>query len=361
MSATARAMIDPSPAIGQVTVDRAAMDGAATLIEGRACWQVAPCEAVLLGGASSRAAPCVDLLPALSPQGAFRVRMPLDLTCTALDTLHVRCVWATGESVEERLAPPRRIELDRLGREGDNGRHLRRRLDQRGLVKPRARALLDRFESLGDNCEFGIYARDRGAVSSRPSLFRFGGSSEFRSTPRAPAEGLSRAIASYFDGLDSASDLELAYHPDMNEWIVSSRRYGFLFHSGHLGETVQRDALLAQQARRLRLSVRAFAELAADPDIVFVRKSNGIETEADMLGHLDALRGLGPARLLWIDQAQDDDDRDRVTLYPDGLIRARIARFADYDNAGRPDHHAWDAVIETAWTVLEAVVAIQRF
>lgn len=41
-----------------------------------------------------------------------------------------------------------------------------------------------------------------------------------------------------------------------------------------------------------------------------------------------------------IDQARDDDDR--VRLYPDRPIRARIARFTG-----------------TAWTMLEAVVAIR--
>ena len=274
----------------------------------------------------------------------FRIETSLDLTSARLATLTCTQIRACGTMRDLGTPLVRRIDI------GDP-----QSLAGTAPIAPSDAEIARNFESLGDNCEFGVAMAEHGFT--RPSLFRFGGTSEFHAPQRLPPTLLAEAIASYFDGLAEGDDLDFRlYGP---EWIATSARYRFMAHTGVTDASLSKAELRRQHNRRMRLAVRNFVELAANPRTVFVRKSNGHETEADLRRLLEALRGLGEARLLWVTTASDEEPAGMISLLGDGLVKARISRFAPYADAGNPDRQAWRQVVANSWLVMEQVMNTQ--
>jgi hypothetical protein len=196
--------------------------------------------------------------------------------------------------------------------------------------------LVSRFESLGDNCEFGILQRCAGAET--PSLFRFNFTQ------------IDRLIA----GLDNRfADLAMPGHVRLdwdNEWMVKESRYGFSYHTFNADPYQDRARLLRQQTGWLRYMAAKFMEGLALGDRIYVRKgqSDSIQSATLLDRHL---RQHGPITLLWVTVADADHPAGTVEWMGEGFMRGWLQGFAPYIRATDLEPIGWMALLRRAWAL----------
>ncbi len=189
------------------------------------------------------------------------------------------------------------------------------------------RAMLARFESLGDNCEFGLVQRAVGV--DRLGLLRLAGARE----PGALAD----AIGNDFEGFADPDDLALSTFG--SEWIVSSRRYGFTFHTGVGTDAMTSGEILVAQSRTLVFMAQKLVEDIKGGEKIFLRRVDEGDVADGMRPIHQALRAKGDATLLWVTAATPEHAHARVECLGHGLFRAYHGELADYETAHlvRPD------------------------
>ncbi len=201
--------------------------------------------------------------------------------------------------------------------------------------------LATRFESLGDNCEFGLVQRRCGAEPL--SLLRF-------SNIELPQ--LLLALDAGFDGLGDRAGLELSLGPGPRpELVLFDRSYALTFHTfQHAGEQ-EEDLLLNQQAQRLAFLRRKLLEDLSVGEKIFVIRRNPPLTEAEALPVWTAIDRHGPGRLLWATLADEDHPPGTVEQAGPGLLRGYLGRLA-------PDADAHDMEFETWLEVCANALAL---
>lgn len=183
--------------------------------------------------------------------------------------------------------------------------------------------LMLQFESLGDNCEFGLLQRRCGAEPL--GLLRFS---------NIDLPNLTRGIETGLDGLADPARLELSLSSHQRpEFIVRNPNYRFTFHTfTYLGST-EAEQVLAKQARRLDFLVRKLMEDVQEGFKTFVCKGPDIWSAGDVRALHAALRRRGPCTLLWVGRADAEHPAGLVEEVSPGLLYGYIDRFAPYENA----------------------------
>jgi hypothetical protein len=207
----------------------------------------------------------------------------------------------------------------------------------RDLAAEADAALLGRFESLGDNCEFGLVQRH---FQVEPiSLMRWVSTDH----PRLLA-----GLRCRFAGLGDPAAAELQWREEPPEYKLRDRR----FMSSHtwvqtrLTDPADEKRLLVAGCARLRLLRRKLLDDIEQPRRIFVFKSSaGLPDTADARDLHAALRAIGPASLLVVRHAATPADIGRVDQPAEGLFIGHIDTF---DNA-RPSFAIWRTICaETA-------------
>jgi hypothetical protein len=152
------------------------------------------------------------------------------------------------------------------------------------VADPEALALLMRFESLGQNCEFGLVQRRFGAEPL--SLLRW--------TFVKPMT-LIRLLEARGAGMGEAENVELRTS-DWGEHMVHDRRFGISFHSFMTSALADPDAFLKKQAARLRWLRDKLVEDLEQAEKIFVYKPEAGTPPAHVQRILRAVRGYGAAR-----------------------------------------------------------------
>ncbi len=195
------------------------------------------------------------------------------------------------------------------------------------------------FEPLGVNCEFGMFQRRCGVEPL--GLLRFAGLTYI---------DLLRGLEAGFAGLDDVATLRCVKERAEWDWMVSSTRYGFQYHSFMRDAAIEPAVLLAGQSRVLRFRQQKLLDLLASGEKLFVVQAPQGLTTAQVLPLARILRGYGPGALLF---ATDRTERPAgsVEVVGPGLFlgsMAGIQRVAgDQEVAGR-DNWLSDAGM-TAW------------
>jgi len=186
------------------------------------------------------------------------------------------------------------------------------------------KALVEKFHSFGENCEFGFVQRQ---FSADPlDLFRFSSAS---------AEQIAAAIDDGFESFRKPENLSLTFDggyvgiyesglPELTVWIEP---YGFRFHGGGLPVGVRFDEVKAAQSQRLNLLARNLIDDLEDAERIFVYKS-ATATRAGVDRLHAALRRLGPNILLWVTLPEEGREPGSVEMLGEGLMRGTIDRFA---------------------------------
>jgi hypothetical protein len=202
-------------------------------------------------------------------------------------------------------------------------------------------ALFDLFQSLGDNCEFGLV--QSAFFANQLGLFKFASTT---------IEGLIAALRTRFDALTSADhiDIRIRTHGPQDEWRefwVMSKAYGIGFHAGRAA-VVDPDKLENIEIRRLGLLTRMFIEDMEEAEKIFIYKSNLNVARESIEELLVSMRAYGPVTLLWVTVETHDRAAGFVEEISEGLLRGYIDRFAPYEDVNAYSAEVWKTICGNA-------------
>lgn len=195
-----------------------------------------------------------------------------------------------------------------------------------------------KFESLGENCEFGLFQR---RCDAEPlGLLRF--SSTFM-------RNLIRGIESGFAELGEIDDIDPRLEGgDRKEYMIHEKKYGLVYHTfvyeGQRSIWLMRE----QESARLKFLRRKFMEELEASEKIFVYKLSAGVSEEEILPLHMALRRYGKSTLLWVVPAERDRPAGTVEVVMPGLLKGYIDRFAPDDNAHDLSFEGWLRVCANA-------------
>ncbi|WP_336489407.1 hypothetical protein [Methylobacterium nigriterrae] len=195
--------------------------------------------------------------------------------------------------------------------------------------------VLSRFESLGDNCEFGFVQRHYGLEQS--GLLRWA---------IVQPDELAAALHKKFADLYELANLAPAW-----DTMVVDRRYGLQFNSKIVSHMVdgrrefvagsdERAAIHADEARKLEMLRDRLIQHLDCAGRIFVYKRNAGVTEPAAAALSTAIASYNPANVLLV---VDVDGREpgSVRRVSENWLQGSIDRFAPYERAGDVSHECW--------------------
>ena len=213
------------------------------------------------------------------------------------------------------------------------------------LLKP---DLLTRFESVGDNCEFGFVQRFHGAEPS--SLFRWA---------TAPIEGVIAGLKDQWE--------HIFLDENMRPWAYDMAwddRYRCAFHGeircapndeGHMQfamEGEERQRALAADRSKIRFLRDKTLKCLRDEDKIYVVKANAGLTIEQIFELKAALDLYGDHKLLAVVQ-KDQIEWEGLTLVAPNLKVATISQLASYSQVELAAYGEWtnllQAAVDTPW------------
>ena len=194
------------------------------------------------------------------------------------------------------------------------------------------------FESVGENCEFGLVQR---ACEAEPlGLFRF--SSTFL---RPLIHGLDNG----FEGLGKPENVDPRLEGEApREFMIHERAYGLVYHSFVYEGDRSADVMREQEAVRLKFLRGKFMEELQRAEKIFVYKRNTPIPEEEILPLCLAVRRHGDNTLLWVVPAERDRPPGTMEVMMPGLLKGYIDRFAPEDNAHDFSFDGWMRVCANA-------------
>jgi hypothetical protein len=203
--------------------------------------------------------------------------------------------------------------------------------------------LVMQFESLGENCEFGLVQR---RCDAEPlGLLRF--SSTF-------LRDLIRGLDTGFDEIGDPEELDtrLEGSSDPKEYMIYEKRYGLLYHTFVMEGQRSVWLLKEQEATRLKFLQRKFMEELEAHEKIFVYKRNDTVASEEILALFMALNRYGPNTLLWVLPAETEQQVGTVEVLTDGLLKGYVDRFAPGENAHDISLDAWLRVCMNAYRLM---------
>ena len=202
--------------------------------------------------------------------------------------------------------------------------------------------LIQQFESLGRDCEFGLFQKWLGAEPN--DLFRFS-----NPTPQA----LIQLIGTDFAGFGEQSFVELDEQRPRREWFVVDQPTGISRHTrifeGDMPEqTVRKTAVT--WTRLLR--AKALRDLAGGQKIYVIKTSQADLDPASVFALARAIRSKGPGWLLWVEAGTPVG---HCEIEFDGLLRARIDRLCVRSDENNFSLAGWLQVLCAAWNMVQWV------
>lgn len=203
------------------------------------------------------------------------------------------------------------------------------------------RATMLRFESLGENCEFGLAQRAAGAEPL--GLMRFASTNLQR---------LLVALDNGFDGLGVPDKLVVEVSENGREYMVADRVYGLHYHAWVKTGEMSAEDVHRREVRRMPFLIRKLSEDLETGHKIFVRKERGGELDSIVYPLLPALRRWGPNTLLYVKLADAAHPPGLVERREPGLLIGYIERFAPGENAHDFLADQWLTLCHTAQTLV---------
>jgi hypothetical protein len=182
--------------------------------------------------------------------------------------------------------------------------------------------LMLQFESLGQNCEFGLVQR---ACQAEPlGLLRFS------STPLAQ---LLNALDARFDGMGMPENTKIAISSNGREFMVNDTRFGMVYHAWVNTGDMEPEDLQRREVRRVPFLIRKLIEDLELAEKTFVFKGMGPVAEEEVFPLAMAIRRYGPNTLLFVNLADEEHKAGTVEVRAPGFLVGYLDRFAPGDNA----------------------------
>ncbi len=194
------------------------------------------------------------------------------------------------------------------------------------------------FESLGDNCEFGLVQRRMGAEPL--GLLRF-------SYIELPL--LLRGLRTGFEGLGDADTVVVTIEGPDREFVVRESVYGMTYHTFQYEPQLGLDAVRQQQAARLNFLKRKLMEDVDACEKIFVLKRSPALRPEEVLPIYAVLNERARNWLLWVVPSDAGHPPGSVEILLPGLMRGYMDGFAPPENAHLLSLEKWTSVCEAAW------------
>lgn len=178
--------------------------------------------------------------------------------------------------------------------------------------------LLQQFEGLGENCDFGVVQRAAGIEPL--GLLRFGA---------CKAADMVELLRTRFQELTGAQDLWLdAVGPEREFW-VKSHHSSFTAHTNRFADKDDRDVVRALYIERTRyLSEKLINHLTKGRRLLVYKGESDMATIQSMVAQL---KSYGPNCLLWIRVADNAHLPGSVQQLSDGLMCGYVSRYGTYE------------------------------
>jgi tetratricopeptide (TPR) repeat protein len=197
------------------------------------------------------------------------------------------------------------------------------------------RDLVGRFDTLGENCEFGFVQRAMGAEPI--SLMRFAG---------MRWEEMVFALNSSFDGIDRPGNLMPIV--EAGAWDIRDLRYNIAYHTFQPVETTPKAQLMAKEARRLRWLADKLLDDLKNGDKAFVAWRVRAEDPPNIIPLLRAVRRHGNATVILVESGDGDPGVEEIAP---GFLRGRVGQ-VQTPHGHPPDIEGWLAMLGNAWLLL---------
>ena len=206
--------------------------------------------------------------------------------------------------------------------------------------------LMIAFESLGDNCEFGLVQRSCGAEPV--GLFRF--ASIFLPIEIRVSK-LVAALGRKLEGLGAAGTLTVYADGEAGrrEFLVREAVYNLMYHTGILEGEIQAAELQERETKRLGFLRRKLLEDLEVGAKIWVWKSLATYRPDQVHPLVDVLRSMGPNILLWVVEADEAHPAGTIERLDRDFIKGYIERFAPYDNAPDIRPASWFEVCQRTY------------
>lgn len=194
--------------------------------------------------------------------------------------------------------------------------------------------LVSKFESLGDNCEFGFVQRRSGIEPG--GLLRWA---------VAPPVSLVEAIENRFEDLYQFENV-VPFTPKM----VEDRKSRIKFHSAmastdgvfNLEPEQRRDIHQKEYEKIIYLRNKMISLLETGEKTFVYKRNSGVDTA--LVSRLSAaIASIGPSRLLYV--KADSGNAGTVEPVSDSLAIGYVERFAAYSTANDLDYESWIAML----------------
>jgi hypothetical protein len=202
------------------------------------------------------------------------------------------------------------------------------------------RALVLRFESIGDNCELGLVQRQAGEEPL--GLLRFAG---------APLRNLVRGLNARFANI--ADPTHIRINAEHGEYMVKLTKYDFTYHAHVLVGAMSPEALHQQQCRTIGFLVEKLIGDLEDPSKILVFRQNEPLLASDLADLRIALSAYGPSILLWVQEACTGHPPGSVEVADERMMVGYVRRLAERDSVPDLDFASWMQVLRRAhaiWT-----------
>jgi hypothetical protein len=195
--------------------------------------------------------------------------------------------------------------------------------------------LLMLFESLGDNCDFGVIQRSAGIEPF--GLFRF--------ATCKPAD-VAALLRTRFEGLGEPDDLWLDEVGPRREYWVKSHHTSFEAHTERYADGDVSEVVRSALIEKIRfLKTRLVRDLARGRRLCIWR---GPAHAAAIRDIATQLQNYAPTSLLWVKVADAAQVPGSVERISDALLHGYVSRYGDYDGGPRPPVEEWIRVCANA-------------
>jgi hypothetical protein len=199
-------------------------------------------------------------------------------------------------------------------------------------------AMMLNFESLGQNCEFGLVQRRCGAEPL--GLLRFSST---------PLPKLLNALDARFEGMGEAGSVSVELSSNGREYMISDRRFGFLYHAFVEAGAMSDEALHKREVRRVPFLARKLVEDLEAAEKIFVFKGMGAMEEEEVYPLALALRRYGKNTLLFVNLADGARRGGSVEARAPGFLVGYLDRFAPGEDATDLELAQWVHVCRAAY------------
>ncbi|CCG87464.1 DUF1796 family putative cysteine peptidase [Erwinia piriflorinigrans] len=206
----------------------------------------------------------------------------------------------------------------------------------------------ERFESLGDNCEFSFFLRDQGIDNG--SLFKWTLIKNYNS--------LLNLVKNDFKNLYQLENLE----PSWSDMVLDKEN-DICFHTEMFSDQVNGEwtwryssdknkEIHNNETQKINYLIEKIRKSIVNEEKIFVVKRNDNTIDTEVLELSEYLSTIGACKILYVKSSNTDSQLGNIEKHSDNLYVSYITRFADYSTADNYSKEGWELIINNALEVM---------